>query len=425
VEVRVREREGGIRDGARVVLEVRKGPLHVTGEIRHRGYQEGRQFQDEQIKGPFASYLHTHRFQSDGSGGCVVEDEVVWEPPAAPGMELFSGPVIQRELNRLFAFRHERLRNDFDLHGRHADRPRLAVAISGAGGFIGSALRHFLTSGGHRVLRMVRRRDQVGEGDVFWDWRSGEIDRQALARADAVVHLAGEPLIGLRWTSDKKREIIESRVKGTELIARTMAELHDGPRTLVSASGVGYYGDRGDEILTEESASGRGFLAEVCRAWEEATLRAERSGVRVVRIRTGFVLSPSGGALGNLLLPFKLGMGGRLGSGRQYLPWIDLDDEVGLIHHALMNVGVRGPVNMTAPHPVPQASFATVLGRVLGRPTLVPVPSLAIKALVGEMGEETLLSGQRARPARALETGYRFLYEDLEPCLRFQLGRRS
>jgi uncharacterized protein len=189
---------------------------------------------------------------------------------------------------------------------------------------------------------------------------------------------------------------------------------------------VWYYGDRGDEILTEASKPGRGFLADVCRAWEEATRRADRSGVRVVNIRTGFVLSPSGGGLGSLLLQFKVGLGGRIGTGRQFLPWIDMDDEIGLIYHALMGgERVRGPFNLTAPHPVTQATFATTMGRVLSRPTVVPVPGLAIRALLGEMGEETLLSGQRARPQRAQETDYRFLYEDLESSLRFQLGRAA
>jgi uncharacterized protein (TIGR01777 family) len=202
-----------------------------------------------------------------------------------------------------------------------------------------------------------------------------------------------------------------------------MAELHSGPSTLICASGVGYYGDRGDEILTEQSSSGRGFLAGVCRAWEESTKRAERSGVRVVNIRTGFVLSPSGGALGSMLLAYQFGMGGRIGSGRQYLPWIDLDDQIGIIYHALMRSDVRGPLNLTSPHPVPQATFANTLGRVLNRPTVVPLPGLAVKALFGEMGEETLLSGQRAHPRRTEESGYRFLYDDLEASLRHKLGR--
>lgn len=422
-DVRVVEREGGIRDGARVVLRVRKGPLDLTGEIRHTGYEEGRRFCDEQVKGPLSSYRHEHRFEPSGDGGCRVIDDIEWEPPMASAVEAFTTPVLGREFERLFRFRHERLRSDLEVHARYAERPRLKVAISGSTGFIGHALSNFLTSGGHEVIPMVRSKGLGKRREIYWNWEKGEIDEGALEEADAVVHLAGEPLIGLRWTSSKKQAIRESRVKGTELIARTMAGLHGGPDTLVSASAVGFYGGRGNEILDESSQPGRGFLAEVCKAWEQATARADRSGVRVVRLRTGFVLSPSGGALGNLLIPFQVGLGGRVGSGKQYLPWIDLDDAIGIIYHTLMTPGLDGPFNVTAPSPVPQATFATVLGRVLGRPTVLPMPSIAVKALLGEMGRETLLQGQRAKPERALDTGYEFVFEGLEESLRHKLGK--
>jgi uncharacterized protein (TIGR01777 family) len=422
-DVQVLEREGGIRDGARVLLRVRKGPVDVKWELRHRDYEENRLFRDEQVRGPLRKWVHSHRFEPDGEGGTLLVDEVEWEPPLGSAGDLFAKPAVDYELKRLFAFRHRRLANDLALHGRFADRPRMAVAVSGATGLIGSHLRHFLTTGGHRVLPLVRAESRKGEEGIRWSWRDGEVDRAALEKTDAVVHLAGEPVIGLRWTDEKKREIWDSRVKGTELLARTMAELHSGPGTLVSASGMHYYGSRGDEILTEDSSRGKGFLADVCRAWEEATSRADRSGVRVVRIRTGFVLSAEGGALGTMLLPFKLGLGGRLGSGKHFVPWIDLDDEIGAIHHALMTPDLRGPVNACAPNPVPQATFSDALGRVLSRPTVIPVPALAVKTLFGEMGRELLLEGQRARPARLTASGYDFLFQGVEESLRFQLGR--
>lgn len=423
VDVEVVEREGGIRDGGRVVLRVRKGPVDVRWELRHRDYEENRRFRDEQVDGPLKRWLHTHRFEPTDDGGTALVDEVEWDPPMGAMADLFAGSKVERELTRLFAFRHRRLANDLALHARFRDRPRRTVAISGSTGLIGGHLSTFLTAGGHRVVPLVRHREQARDGAIFWDWRAGEIDREALEGTDAVVHLAGEPLVGFRWTSDKKREIWDSRVKGTELIARTMAGLHGGPSTLVNASGIDYYGGRGDEILTEESPAGRGFLADLCRAWEDATSRADRSGVRVVRIRTGFVLTPEGGALGTMLLPFRVGLGGRIGNGRQYVPWIDLDDEIGIIHHALMDEGVRGPLNLTAPHPVPNATFSDALGRVLGRPTLVPVPKLAVKALFGEMGDELLLNGQRARPEAIVAAGYEHLFQGLEESLRHQLGR--
>ena len=423
VDVRVLESSGGIRDGARVVLRVRKGPLDVRWELKHEGFEEGRQFRDVQVSGPLERWVHTHRFTPGEGGGTLVEDEVDWEPPLGAAGELFATSAVERALHRLFEFRHRRLEHDLGLHARFASQPRLTVAISGSSGLVGSALMSFLTSGGHRVVRMVRRREQVQDGAVYWNWEEDEIDVEALVHADAVVNLAGRSLFALRWTPQLKRLMWDSRVKGTELLARTMAGLHRGPGILVNASAVGYYGGRGDEILTEKSPAGKGFLADLCAAWEEATDRADRSGIRVACIRSGLVLSAGGGALEAMVLPFKMGLGGRLGSGRQYFPWIDLDDEIGVIHHALMSDGLRGPLNSTAPHPVPQATFAAALGRVLGRPTVLPVPRLAIRSIFGEMGKELFLQGQRAKPERTIETGYRFLEEGLEESLRFQLGK--
>ena len=210
---------------------------------------------------------------------------------------------------------------------------------------------------------------------------------------------------------------------GTELLARTVSRLSSKPKVMISASAVGFYGDRGNELLTEGSKSGKGFLAGVCQQWEEATRQAERSGIRVVHLRTGMVLSPGGGALGTMLLPFKVGIGGRLGSGKQYVSWIDADDLLGLIYHSICEESVQGPLNATAPYPVPNATFADVLGRVLHRPTVIPVPGLAIRALFGEMGRELLLNGQRALPKKAEKTGYDFLCQGVEESLRFQLGR--
>ncbi len=424
--VRVRERRGTIRDGGELELELEKGPLRFRWHLRHRDYREGLSFTDEQVRGPFQRWSHVRRFEGDGSGGTRLEDEIAWEPPAAGGVEGFATPVVESELARVFAFRKRRLLNDLVLHAGWRERPRLTVAITGASGLIGSALAHFLTTGGHRVQRLVRSRDAARvEGAIYWSPERDEIDSERLRGVDAVVHLAGEPLVQLpRWTPEKKRRIMESRVRGTELIARAIAATHEGgPPTLVSTSGVGFYGDRGDEVLAEDAGQGRGFLADVTRAWEEATRRAQGAGVRVVLLRTGPVLSPKGGMLEKVLIPFRMGIGGRVGDGRQYISWIDLDDAVGVILHALMDERLNGPVNVCAPDPVTNATFADVLGRVLGRPSLVPAPALMVKAGLGEMGKEALLFSQRARPARLIAAGYRFRFEALEASLRYQLGR--
>jgi uncharacterized protein (TIGR01777 family) len=297
------------------------------------------------------------------------------------------------------------------------------VAITGASGLVGSSLRHFLTTGGHKVISLVRESSEVREGCVFWDPSTGVIDEKGLKEVDAVVHLAGAPIAAGRWTEARKRSIKQSRIRGTDLIARTLATMENGPRTLISSSAVGFYGNRGSDILNETMPVGGGFLADVCEDWENATVPAERAGIRVVKLRTGIVLSPQGGALGQMLLPFKLGAGGRLGSGTQYMSWIDLDDLIGMIYHALYEGSLSGVVNATAPTPVPNASFTSALGRVLGRPTVLPVPSIAVKAVFGELGKEALLWGQRAIPQKALSSGFKFFSEGVEDSLRFQLGR--
>jgi uncharacterized protein len=368
--------------------------------------------------------VHTHRFSEAGPGRTLMEDEVEWEAPLGALGNTFGSGFLAGELRRLFTFRHRRLANDLNLLRRYPLAPGgLTVAVSGASGLIGTALSALLSTGGHRVRPLVRGGNGSGGGEAIrWDPSAGTIDEAALAGVDAVVHLAGESIAGLRWTEEKKRKILESREKGTRTLAGAIARMNPRPRVLVSASGADYYGARGNEVITEGTPSGTGFLAEVCRAWEGATEAARRGGVRTVLLRSGMVLSPRGGALGQMLLPFKMGVGGRIGSGKQYWSWIDLDDEVGLILHALATPGLAGAVNATSPEPLPNAAFTDILGRVIGRPTLIPLPALAVRALFGEMGQTLLVEGARVVPRKALDSGYSFLFPGLEESLRHQLG---
>ena len=297
------------------------------------------------------------------------------------------------------------------------------VAISGSSGLVGGALATALAAQGMTVLRLVRDRATAVSGGVYWDPATGAIDSASLEGIDAVVHLAGEP-IAERWSSAQKKRIRESRVQGTRLLATTLAALGKPPKVMVSGSAIGIYGSRrGDEVLEEGSSTGGDFLADVSRDWELASEPAAAAGIRVVRTRTGLVLSPKGGVLARLLLPFRMGAGGRIGSGRQWFSWIALDDAVGGLSFMMREASLRGPVNLVAPNPVTNEEFTHAVGRVLGRPTLATVPAFAVKLALGEMGENTVLASQRVMPQRLLAAGYQFRHPQLEEALRFELDR--
>jgi uncharacterized protein (TIGR01777 family) len=299
----------------------------------------------------------------------------------------------------------------------------MKVLVSGSTGLIGSALVRDLADEGHIVTRLVRTSSGTGGDAVLWDPEKGTVDCKGLAGHDAVVHLAGENIAGSSWTPKRKALIRDSRVRGTKLLCETLSRLERPPATLVCASAVGYYGDRGRELLREDNPPGKGFLSEVCREWEEVSEELARTGVRVVNLRIGMVLSPEGGALAKMLPVFRAGAGGRIGSGEQYVSWISLPDLVGVIRHALATDSLEGPVNAVTPHPVTNREFTKSLGRILGRPTVAPLPAFAAKLLFGEMADELLLASARTEPAKLLASGYRFHLPDLEGALRFLLGR--
>ena len=303
----------------------------------------------------------------------------------------------------------------------------MKVIVTGSTGLVGSALVRSLLSDGHEVTRLVRGDSQgfraPGTAAVHWDPERGEIDAGSLEGHDAAVHLAGENVGEGRWDEEKKRRIRESRMKGTSLLAGALAGLSAKPRVLVSASATGFYGDRGAEILREESASGEGFLSEVCREWEKATLQASHAGIRVVHLRIGVVLDGEGGALQKMLTPFKLGVGGKVGSGSQYMSWITLEDLIGVIRRAIEDESLRGPVNAVAPQPVTNAEFTKALGGVLGRPTFFAVPAFAARLAFGETADALLLASTRVEPARLKEAGYQFKHPEIEGALRSVLGK--
>jgi uncharacterized protein len=293
------------------------------------------------------------------------------------------------------------------------------ILVSGASGPIGSALLPSLKAGGAQVARLTRSSATAGtsgEERIPWD-PSQPLAPDAVSGFDAVIHLAGESIVG-RWTDSKKAKIRESRSAGTKHLALALALAKDKPQVFISSSAIGYYGNRGDEVLNEESAPGTGFLVDVCREWESATQLAASAGIRTVQIRTGIVLSPKGGALGKMLTPFRMGVGGKIGSGRQWMSWIDVQDMIGAIHHILKSDLLQGPVNMVAPKPVTNADFTKILASVLSRPAIFPVPEFAVKLLFGEMGETVLLGSQRVEPVKLVTSGYPFRFSDLRSSLQ-------
>jgi uncharacterized protein (TIGR01777 family) len=419
---RVLERSGGLRNGGRVVLKL-GAPVGLRWIARHTDFEPDRQFADEQVQGPFARWRHIHRFAPDGPDASTMTDRIEYALPLGAIGAAGDPLLVRPRIERMLAYRHELLRRDLETHTPYATRPRLRIAVTGASGLIGRALVSFLTTGGHTVTRLVRHRAQGDE--VHWDYLKGRLERSKLEGLDAVIHLAGEP-IGARWTRERKRNIRESRSIATRFLAEALGWLERPPKVLVSASAIGIYGNRGDATVTESSSTldaPPDFLTEVAREWEAATEPARAAGIRTVLTRFGIALSPAGGALQRMLPPFRLGVGGPLGRGEQYMSWIALDDLIGGVHHALMTETLSGPVNLTAPNPVTNSTFAAALGRVLDRPALLPVPAAALKLALGEMAETTVLHGVRVVPERLLASGYAFRYPELEGALRFMLGR--
>jgi uncharacterized protein (TIGR01777 family) len=293
----------------------------------------------------------------------------------------------------------------------------MKVLVTGSSGLIGAAAVDHLKGEGYEVVRLVRSTGGFPEQEITWDPAVDLIDAAALEEFDGVVHLAGEN-ISTRWDEEKKRRIRDSRVKGTSLLCRALAGLQNKPKVLISASAIGYYGNRGDEILTEDSPPGSGFLAEVCKEWEAATQPAREAGIRVVNLRISVVLSSEGGALDKMLTPFRLGLGGHVGDGSQYMSWISQRDMVRAIQFCIEREDISGPVNAMAPNPVTNGEFTKALGRVLSRPTVIPVPAVVVRAIFGEMADEMLLASARGVPRRLEERGFTFEYPEIEGALR-------
>jgi uncharacterized protein (TIGR01777 family) len=421
--VRVIDRQGTIRDSDTTTLQMKVGPLKINWVAEHHDFKLNEQFCDLQVKGPFKHWDHIHRFEGNADRATLTDDITLALPGAAMG-RLLGGRSVTKKLSRVFAYRHHTFRQDVETHQKHREAQTMHVAITGASGLIGSSLKAFLTTGGHRVTSLVRRQP-ASDQEAQWDPASGLVDVDALHDVDAVIHLAGDNIAQGRWTQAKKQRIRDSRIAATNNLVSSFSKLSKPPQTFICASAIGYYGDRGSETLDENTAAGQGFLAEVVKDWEESAMSAESIGCRVVLARLGVVLSPTGGALKKMLTPFKMGAGGRIGSGDQMMSWVSLNDAVGAIHHALMNDAVQGPLNIVSPNAVTNKAFTKALASTLRRPAIFPMPAFAAKLVFGEMAEELLLTSTHVTPTKLAVTGYDFRDPELSEGLRWMLGRMN
>lgn len=425
--VRVLKREGRIDEGGTVEVSVPIGPFRKRWTAEHFGFVPGREFHDKQVRGPFARFEHTHRFDPQGATASELTDHLEYDLPLGGLGSVLAGASIRGKFKQMFAYRHRVTQADLAAHAQYRDREPLSIAITGASGLVGTATAAFLSTGGHQVTKLVRagsksRSAEDGIPTADWNSETGAIELPGGAVPQAVVHLAGENIAGSRWSAKVKERIKSSRVGPTRQLCERLARQAVRPQVLVCASAIGFYGDRGDERLTEESSAGEGFLVDVCREWERATQPAVDAGIRVVNLRFGMIVTTAGGALAKMLPPFRFGGGGIVGSGRQWWSWILLDDVVGVIHHALMTAALRGPVNAVAPESLTNYDFTKTLGRVLRRPTVVPLPAFAARLVLGEMADELLLCSARVVPEKLLATSYAFRFPALEDGLQHVLG---
>ncbi len=418
--------DNSLQPGSEVELKTKLGPLSIRWLARHELYHPPRLFSDIQVSGPFAYWHHAHRFETgadpESSRMCDTVDYRL--PGGAIGAVLGAGKAL-RTLDAMFAYRHRTTRDDLQMFVDH-DREPLRIAVSGSTGLVGSCFNNVASLLGHDIVRLLRGQptsDDASAADAaIYPW-SDSFDPESFAGTDAVVHLAGKPIADKRWTPEIKQQIIDSRVTQTRALCEHLAAMQTPPKVLICASAIGIYGDRGDEILSEESEIGEGFLADVGRQWEAACKPAEEAGIRVVNLRIGLALSPQGGALQQLLLPAKLGVNGPVSHGKQWWSWVALDDVIGAIYHAIKTPTLRGPVNVVAPNSVTCGQFARDLGRVLHRPAFIPAPAPILRLALGEMADALLLASTHVVPGKLQASGYRFRFEDLTTCLRHLLGK--
>ncbi|WP_187149290.1 TIGR01777 family oxidoreductase [Desulforapulum autotrophicum] len=408
----------GIKTGSQVRVNLSVMGLPFAMAAEHLDYQPPDMFRDRLVKSPFAKWTHTHRFIDLEDNTSTLEDSISYDVPLYFPKALKN--LAEREVTRMFEFRHRVTQEDMARH--KACSRRLTIVVSGAGGVIGQQLCYFLTTGGHRVIRLVRRSLQVQGDEIFWNPAAGQLDLSDAGPIDAVINLNGNSVFSRWWTRKRRAEIIQSRTDSTRTLALGLARLAQPPKVFISASAVGYYGETGDSAVTEASPQGNLFISKVCHEWERAAAPASAAGIRTVFARIGVALTPRGGALAQLLPAFQLGLGARIANGSQYMSWVSMDDVLYALYHTINTPTLEGAVNIVAPIPVTNRAFTRSLAAILGRPAPFALPSGAIDLLWGARGREVLLSSTRVMPEKLLASGFRFRYADLFDALGSALG---
>lgn len=435
--VNVTYRKGNI-DGGEVHIRIPFIPF--TWVAKHHSYKKNVQFMEDQESGPFVgplpfwngSWHHQHLFEKNGNGKSILKDRIYYDFPMDPFGSLFGGWFTKKKLDQMFAYRRNITKNDLKAQSKYEGKA-LDIAVTGGSGLVGSELIPYLTTAGHKVENIVRGRPKKGE--LVWNIDKKQIS--SLEGKDAVVHLAGEPInkplagkIPIPWTEWKRKEILDSRVNGTRLIAEHLASLNKKPKVLVCASAIGFYGDRGEDILTEDEDKGSDYFSKVVSEWEAAAKPAIDAGIRVVFLRLAPVMSPLGGALQVLSLPAMLGSSPPVAGGKQWWSWVSVDDAIGSIYHSIITESLSGAVNVASPNPVRQKEWASTLaeiywGKLAKMTTLIPIPGFVLKTFLGEFGDVLALSSIRVDSSKLIDSGYEFRFTDLEHCFRHLLGKRK
>ncbi|MGY8768859.1 MAG: TIGR01777 family oxidoreductase [Pirellulales bacterium] len=413
--------DGSIQPGSSTTLQIKIGPIRLNWVAQHTKFSLNQHFQDIQVSGPFSFWQHDHRFEPSGENLSFLEDQIEYRLPGGFLGGFITGQSVSRKIERMFRYRHETMIEDFKSYAQSIKDSKMNIAISGSKGLVGSALWPYLENDQHQLTRLVR--SNPADKEIVWNYQSNVFDAEKFADIDSVIHLAGESIAEGRWTKAKKQRIVDSRLLGTKFLCDNLAKLPTPPKSIICASAIGYYGETGNHPVNEDSPQGDLFLSDVCSKWEEATQSATDAGIRVVNLRFGVILSPKGGALAKMLLPFSLGVGGKIGNGRQFWSWISLDDVISAIHFLLNNTNISGPVNIVAPHSVTNLEFTKTLGKVMRRPTIFPMPHFAARVALGEMVNDLLFASTRVVPQKLLDTGFEFRHPDLEPALRHLLGK--